>query len=185
MWKFEISTRVKQFPKFWTNICGQISRGLVPSFFGCQAYRCLNWVPYVSNSTPDPNHHPWVILSFTLQYILNNSVGLVQCTCLYNKNWNIVKLWWWAWCLCSSSLYAQHARLCGGSCRGGLLLLCASAAFLHSAAAAGVKFPASSTPVVRPRWRGSPRNTEHKLLSHRTQGTGLHAIIYWIKERDF
>ena len=83
MWKFEISTRVKQFPKFWTNICGQISRGLVPSFFGCQAYRCLNWVPYVSNSTPDPNHQPWVILSFTLQYILNNSVGLVQCTCLY------------------------------------------------------------------------------------------------------
>ena len=39
--------------------------------------------PYVSNSTPDPNHHPWIILSFTLQYILNNSVGLVQCTCLY------------------------------------------------------------------------------------------------------
>ena len=75
-------------------------------------------------------------------------------------------LWWWARCWCSSSLYAQHAPL-----------------LLVAARWPGVKFPASSTPVVRPWQRASPRNTEHKLLSHRTQGTGLYAIIYRIKQR--
>ena len=42
----------------------------------------------------------------------------------------------------------------------------------------------TSTPVVRRQWwRASSPNTEHKLLSHRTQGTGLYAIIYRIKQR--
>ena len=69
---------------------------------------------------------------------------------------------------CSSSLYAQHADC---------LVVAAEVAWCQIP---GFINACCETPVEA----GSPRNTEHKLFSHRTQQTGLHPIGCRIKQRD-